>query len=320
MITGATGHLGFRVLVLALEAGYRARVAVRNQAGFDKVLAAPSIRALNPTTNLTSIVVPEITSDGAYDEAVKDVKYIIHCAARIISGITDHFEELIVAPAVKGTSGLLKSAQSSPSIKRVIITSSIAAMVPAQAFFNGSEEIYNGQMEIPSQKAPYPSEIHAYVDGKVRALAATRAFVAEEKPHFDVINFMPTYIIGKNELTTLPDFIKGTNRAVSTQVLGTKNPKPLLGATVYLNDVAKIHMLALSPSIPGNQSFPATGDGLDRTCYSEAIRIIARKFFQEVVGGVLPNNGFQPGLKMRIDVSKTESTFGMKFAGLETQA
>lgn len=259
MITGATGHLGFRVLVLALEAGYRARVAVRNQAGFDKVLAAPSIRALNPTTNLTSIVVPEITSDGAYDEAVKDVKYIIHCAARITSGITDHFEELIVAPAVKGTTGLLRSAQSSPSIKRVIITSSIAAMVPAQAFFNGSEEIYDGQMEIPSQKAPYPSEIHAYVDGKVRALAATRAFVAEEKPHFDVINFMPTYIIGKNELTTLPDFMKGTNRAVSTQVLGTKNPKPLLGATVYLNDVAKIHVLALSPSIPGNQRFPATG-------------------------------------------------------------
>jgi nucleoside-diphosphate-sugar epimerase len=319
LITGATGHLGFRVLVLALEAGYHARVAVRNQAGFEKILAAPSIRALRSETNLTSIIVPEITSEGAYDEAVKDVQYIIHCAARITSGITSQFEELIIAPAVNGTIGILKSAQSSPSVKRVIITSSIAAMIPAQAFFNGSEEIFDGQMEISPQQPPYPSEIHAYVDGKVRALAATRAFVTEQRPRFDFINIMPTYIIGKNELTTLPDFMKGTNRAVFAQVLGTKNPKPLLGAAVYLNDAAKIHVLALNPSIAGNQSFPATSGGLDGTFYGDAIDIIARKFPQEVADGVLPNHGSQPSLKMRIDVSKTENTFGMRFEGLETQ-
>lgn len=47
LITGATSHLGFRVLVLALEAGYNARVAVCNQSGADKVLAASSIKRLN---------------------------------------------------------------------------------------------------------------------------------------------------------------------------------------------------------------------------------------------------------------------------------
>ena len=39
LITGVTGHVGFRVLIFALEAGYRVRAAVRNQGKADTILA-----------------------------------------------------------------------------------------------------------------------------------------------------------------------------------------------------------------------------------------------------------------------------------------
>src|SRR5438034_10981539 len=101
LITGVTGHVGFRVLVFALEAGYRVRAAVRNQEKADTILAAPSIKALNPDSRLTFVFVPDILMDGAYDEAVKGVDSIIHIASPLASGISsDNFETHLIQPAV----------------------------------------------------------------------------------------------------------------------------------------------------------------------------------------------------------------------------
>jgi hypothetical protein len=91
LITGATGHLGFKVLVLALEAGYNARVAVRSQSGIENILKTPSIKRLNSGSNIEFIIVPDILVPGAYDEAVKNVDFIIHCASPITSGIWHNF-------------------------------------------------------------------------------------------------------------------------------------------------------------------------------------------------------------------------------------
>jgi len=64
LLTGARSHMGFRALVEALEAGYHVRVAVRSQSKADLILAAPSIKALNPGSKLEIFKVPEIVADG----------------------------------------------------------------------------------------------------------------------------------------------------------------------------------------------------------------------------------------------------------------
>lgn len=66
--------------------------------------------------------------DDAFDEAVKNVDAVLHMASPF------HFEaddpqELFV-PAVNGTLGILKSVQkNNPKVQRVVITSSVAAIV-----------------------------------------------------------------------------------------------------------------------------------------------------------------------------------------------
>ena len=323
LITGATGHLGFKVLVLALEAGYNARVAVRNESGIEKVLRAPSTQSLKSECNLSFVIVPDILSSGAYDEAVQGVRYIIHCASPITSGITEDFEEKLIRPAVQGTIGILKSAHNSSAsqVQRVVITSSIIATIPPEAFVGQSDDTYDGQLKVPIHTgSSYPSEFHAYADSKVRALAATHNFIADKHPSFDIINIMPSFIIGKNELATLETFLTGTNRVVFGQVLGAEAASPLPGTTIYLNDVAKVHVLALDPKTAGNQDFPMTsGVGVGGVHLADARDIVARKFPAEVAGGILPNKGSQPSLTIKIDSSKTEDTLGLKFAGLETQ-
>jgi len=84
-------------------------------------------------------------------------------------------------------------------VKRIIIASSIVATIPVNAFLDPSDEVFDGQKKVPLQSGPYPSEFCGYIDSKVRALAAMYDFTPKMKPQIDVINIMPSFIIGKND-------------------------------------------------------------------------------------------------------------------------
>jgi nucleoside-diphosphate-sugar epimerase len=156
LITGGTGHIGFRTLVTALKAGYRVRTAIRSESKQNDILSAPSIKALSLTDELTFIIVPDLMVDGAYDEAVKDVNYIIHLASPIILKgeiKPEDYETTLVEPAVAGTVNILKAAINSPDIKRVVITSSIAAIAPGEYFFDKDPPdglVTNHESRLPS--------------------------------------------------------------------------------------------------------------------------------------------------------------------------
>ncbi|MCJ1399447.1 hypothetical protein MMC11_002649 [Xylographa trunciseda] len=326
LITGGTGHLGFRVLVDALHAGYNVRAAVRSQEKANAILEAPSVNAFSPSSSqLSFVIVENILEDGAYDEAVKGVQYIIHVASPISAKTEDipeeEFDSYFIQPALKGTLGILKSASKISGIKRIVITSSEVAIIPWKEFYQEeSDVIFNDQWKTPLAKAPYANKFEAYAASKVGALLATQDFVKENNPGFDVINMMPSFIVGKNELVTkVEEITSGTNGAALGQVLGVKNPYPNPSTTVFVNDIAKLHVLALDPKIPGNQSFLANSEGINGTNWGDAIDIVAKHYPEAVAKGILPNNGSQPTKSTLIDVSRTESVFGMKFEPYEVQ-
>lgn len=135
-ITGATGMIGFKTLTLLLEKGYTVRAAVRNQAGFDRISALPSVQKYK--SQLSSFIVPDITVAGAYDEAVKGVKYIVHVASPLAGNTkgTD-YEVSLIQPAIQGTVGILESAVKTTGIKRVVITASVASIASSARLASG---------------------------------------------------------------------------------------------------------------------------------------------------------------------------------------
>lgn len=77
---------------------------------------------------VTGIVVPLMDAPGAYDEAVKDVDGIIHCAS--LATWKFEYPSELIEPAIKSSVGILTSAaQFGKNVKRVIYTSSAAAIV-----------------------------------------------------------------------------------------------------------------------------------------------------------------------------------------------
>jgi nucleoside-diphosphate-sugar epimerase len=78
-ITGVSGHIGFCVLATALGAGYRVRATVRRAEQIDIIRATKSIRPFSDTLDM--VVVPDILKDGAFDDVLNGVKYVIHVAS-----------------------------------------------------------------------------------------------------------------------------------------------------------------------------------------------------------------------------------------------
>jgi nucleoside-diphosphate-sugar epimerase len=204
-ITGGTGLIGIKTILYALEAGYTVRAAVRSQDKADAVLATPSLKALNPGSKLTFVIVPDILANNAYDEAVKGVKYILHLASPVVKGgnefTADQFETDLIQPAIKGTVSILTAAQKTEGIERVVITSSEVAIIPWEEFIAKEvDTVFDDKYEIPFPAGPYNNVFEAYSASKVRALVATKEFVKNNKLGWDVINIMPSFVLGDNEM------------------------------------------------------------------------------------------------------------------------
>jgi nucleoside-diphosphate-sugar epimerase len=161
----------------------------------------------------------------------------------------------------------------------------------------------------------------AYAAGKVRALVATNDFIATKKPTWDVVNIMPSFVIGANELITEPlGLCDGTNAAMFAQVLGKDSGWGAVPSTsILVDDVARLHVEALDPRISGNQSFLAVSGGERGTVWEDAIAIVNRLYPQAVKKGILPNNGKAATKRTRVDASRTEKVFGWKFSSYEEQ-
>lgn len=216
----------------------------------------------------------------------------------------------MIIPAVKGTTSILESALKEQSIRRVVITSSVAAIVPAAALMNGdSEGSYNAYSRIsPLPTGPWDHPGIAYFNAKSLALDATDRFLEEKKPHFSIVNLIPGFIFGRNELaTTTDDLQRSTNSVILDVVLGKKTDATPC-AFVDVRDVARIHVESLDESkVSGNKSFCLFSP---RKAFEDANEIAAREFPEAVKQGLLPLGGVKPSLYSSVDSSETVKTFG----------
>lgn len=86
LLTGASGLIGFRILLAALEAGHNVRYTVRSEKKAQLVASNPAVKKLGitpGTERLSPVVLPELTVDGCFDEALKGVTHIIHTGSPV---------------------------------------------------------------------------------------------------------------------------------------------------------------------------------------------------------------------------------------------
>lgn len=149
---------------------------------------------------------------------------------------------------------ILASALKTPSVQRVVITSSTVAnfgLTPPSAIPSATAR---GTLpeSIPTE---FGNVQEAYVLAKMVELKASEDFIRDKKPHFSVSHVFPGYVFGRNELilhTTQMRTSNSSNTYFLMGMLGGELPFPIGGSYAHVDDVSQVHLKAafLDPSSP----------------------------------------------------------------------
>lgn len=328
--------IGFRTLVKLLEKdSFSIRVAVRSQASFERLV---SLKPIVPfVSQLERVIVPDITVPGAYDEAVKGVSYIIHVASPIATDNAKDFEVDLIQPAVQGTVGILESAHKTTGVKKIVITASVASVADKTYLDNGLTVTGTKTLLLLSvftsmliqlleetrgnnTTRPFPDKFVAYTASKGLSFAATDEFIQKNKPEFNVVRILPTYVLGRDDtVTDVAQITKGTNSLLMAPLLGYPLPIIPAASSVHLEDVANLHIWVLDPSIADNQDFLASNP--EPFTWGQSFDIVKKRYPEQYAAGLFKIDGAQPpdGDKFSVDSAKAMKRFGFQFKTFEEQ-
>ncbi|THU98022.1 D-lactaldehyde dehydrogenase [Dendrothele bispora CBS 962.96] len=260
LVSGANGFIAVWLVRLLLEKGFIVRGTVRSEekAKFLKNLFK------GHGDKFETVIVSDITADGAFDEAVKGMDAIEHTASPFHFHADDP-QELII-PAVKGTTGILESAlKHGQSVKRIVITSSTASIVrvttsPTTFSENDWNEPAIKEVEEKGRNASNPAKYRA---SKTLAEKAAWDFYTKNKSQvpWDLVVLNPPYVFGPSIQDVSTPSALGTSAAdwYETVVTGSRDPEAGGGGSkagsewVDVRDLAEAHIRALQREEAANE-------------------------------------------------------------------
>lgn len=197
LLTGASGFVAAHVLNSLFQHGYNVRGTVRSEATAEKVRKTHSHLLSRDHSRLTFAIVKDVATTGAFDEAVKGVDGVIHTASPFVMEVEDNERDLL-DPAIKGTTQILKAVQkNAPQVKRIVITSSFAAIVdPSQGARPGYTYNEKDWNPVTYEQAKSGDGGTAYCASKTFAEKAAWEFVEKETPNFNIATICPPMIYG----------------------------------------------------------------------------------------------------------------------------
>lgn len=300
-ITGASGFIGAQVVQSTLQAGYKAKLSVRREAQIEDLRRVFSDYA----DKLDFVVVPDYTVRGAFDEALQGSDHVIHIASPLAIPGQD-----LLTPAKQGTLSILESAAKISTIKKVVITASVASLIPLGSGQNVgpegleiTESIDKKDLYFDESIVPSLEPMGQYQASKIASYTATLDFIEENKPQFSVVTLHPVFVYGRNLLQTKAEELTGSNGMLFGSFFADEPMfAPYRG--VHVLDVAEAHIKALTLADAPVSSFLMSAS--DRT-WEEALEFV-KKEYPAVGVKVQPKDG----AKWNVDTTRAREILGFE--------
>jgi len=240
LVTGISGFLGGHVALELLAGGYAVRGSVRS---LDKAERVKSTLARNGAdVSRLEIVALDLTSDSGWSEAMAGVRYLQHVASPFVIEQPRDKQELI-RPAVDGTRRAVTAALTA-GVERIVLTSSIAAIVYGHAD-------YNRTFTTADWTDPDSPRTGAYPESKLRAEKGAWAIADAFGAHDRLATINPGAILGP-----LLDDDPGTSGALILRLLNGSVPAAprMTFSVVDVRDVAAAQLAAMTaPEAAGHR-------------------------------------------------------------------
>ncbi|KAK8702716.1 hypothetical protein V6N13_021057 [Hibiscus sabdariffa] len=187
-VTGASGYVASWLVKLLLNRGYTVRATVRDPNDPKKTEHLVSLDGAKERLHLFKA---DLLEEGCFDSIVDGCQGVFHTASPVLLSSTDDPQAELTDPALKGTVNVLKSCAKAPSIKRVVLTSSIASVL-----LNGQpltpdvvvDETRNSDLRFCQENNLW------YMASKILAEEAAERFAKENRMDLVVLN--PGFVFG----------------------------------------------------------------------------------------------------------------------------
>jgi len=236
MVTGATGYVAGWLVKALLEAGMTVHAPVRDPGNPDKVRHL--LNLVEGTPGALKLFEADLLVDGSYAEAMAGCEVVFHTASPFTTNVKDPQAEL-VDPALLGTRNVLTEATNTPTVKRVVVTSSCAAIYGDNADVHAApggvltEAIWNTSSSVQHQAYSYSKTVAEQEAWKI----------ADQQSAFRLVTVNPSLVLGP-ALQSRPT---SESFSLMTQIGdGTlKSGVPNIGmGVVDVRDLAVAHMAA----------------------------------------------------------------------------
>jgi nucleoside-diphosphate-sugar epimerase len=323
LVTGGTGYLGSWVVKQLLEKGYTVRLTVRSK---NKVQNYSHLEEISRSTaGKLEIWEADLVKEGSFDEAAKGADAIIHMASPFTLRYKDAQKELI-EPALNGTKNILNAANLSESVKKVILTSSVAA-------------VHGDNIDMQEQGLSEFTEAHFNTSSSVNHQPYSYSKVLAEKAAWDIEKNQTNWKL----VVINPSFIMGPSLTKDSNSESLHFMKEMIGGKYYMGapdvmfgfvdvrDVATAHLLALETNANGRHILAERTESVFN--FSKIIKkvfgnkyklplMVSPKFMLYLVGWAFGlKNGFikrNVGYPIKLNATKSRELLGLKYTPIET--
>lgn len=232
LVTGGTGYLGSWVIKSFMDKGWNVKTTVRQS-------IAPEYRKVLDEISKDSgkdieVFTADLLQPHSFDSAMQGVDVLVHTASPFMAFGTKDPKQELLDPAVMGTENVLTSA-SSANVKRVVLTSSVAAM------YGDGKEISDKILDESYWNNVSSLSYRPYEYSKT--MAEKTAWEYAKSLTLDLVTINPGFILGpaltmrkdSSSISIMNDFVTGKYK--------TGIPNTWIGI-VDVRDVALAHVLA----------------------------------------------------------------------------
>lgn len=312
-ITGASGFIGAHVTAAFRAAGIDVRAAVRSpeKAAFLHDLPGPG---------RLEIVTADLLDPASWGPALAGCEGLVHSAAHVVLSAKDPEREIVI-PAVEGTRAVLGAAAVARTVRRVVLTSSVAAVGETRkaALRPLNEQDWNDEATL--DRAPYDF-------AKTREERLARE-ISAEVGQWELVAINPAMVLGP---VLAAPHLKASPVTIRQILLGKMGWVPdITTGFVDVREVAAAHLQAwLRPEATGRYILSNRSVSLMEICTILAERYPERKIqarhlpalFAVIGGAVTPGISARlmwdiVGKKAQFDGTRASRELGVVYRPIE---